>query len=83
MLRNDATNDQRWRNTLTKRMSKTLAAEIAIRTLEVINPTNRPIALSSALRKHGFDPTVAAQPTHPIGRSELVAWLLSTYAPND
>jgi hypothetical protein len=64
-------------------MSKTLAAEIASRTLEVISPMNRAIALSSALRRHGFDPTIAEQPTQLTERPELVAWLLSTYAPRD
>lgn len=66
---------------MTKRMSKTLAAEIAGRTLEVINPSNRAMALSATLRRHGFDPSIAQLP-HPVPeRDALVAWLLSTYAP--
>lgn len=62
-------------------MSKTLATEIASRTLEVINPANRAVALSATLRRHGFDPNQAGMPANPTDRSELVAWLLATYAP--
>lgn len=62
-------------------MSKTLAAEIASRTLAVINPANRAVALGAALRRHGFDPNRAELPASPTDRSELVAWLLATYAP--
>lgn len=64
-------------------MSKTLAAEIASRTLEVINPANRAVALSATLRRHGFDPNQAELPANPADRPELVAWLLATYAPRD
>jgi hypothetical protein len=62
-------------------MSKTLAADIAGRTLQVVNPMNRSIALSAALRRHGFDPTVATAPAPLTGRTELVAWLLASFAP--
>lgn len=72
-----------WRQGLTKRMSKTLAAEIAGRTLEVINPANRAVALSATLRRHGFDPNSAEPPAQLVDRSELVAWLLATYAPRE
>lgn len=68
---------------MTKRMSKTLAAEIAGRTLEVINPQNRSLALSSALRRHGFDPSSGEQPGALVDRAALIAWLLSTYSPRD
>jgi hypothetical protein len=68
---------------VTKRLSKTLAAEIATRTLEVINPANRAVALAATLRRHGFDPNAAALPTSLIDRSELVTWLLATYAPRE
>ena len=63
-----------------KRMSKTLAAEITMRTLEVISPANRGVALAAALRRHGFDAGGAAKGA-PVGdREELVAWLLATFA---
>lgn len=68
---------------MTKRLSKTLAAEIATRTLEVINPANRAVALTATLRRHGFDPNAAALPASLIDRSELVTWLLATYAPRE
>jgi hypothetical protein len=74
---------EHWRYSLTRRMSKTLAAEIASRTLEVVNPMNRAMALSAALRRHGFDPAAAELPTQLADGSELVAWLISTYAPRD
>ena len=66
---------------MSKRMSKTLAAEIAMRTLEVINPANRSVALAATLRRHGFDPAIAELPASSTDRAELVAWLLATYAP--
>ncbi len=68
---------------MTKRLSKTLAAEIASRTLEVINPANRAVALAAALRRHGFDPNTAELPATPTDRADLVAWLLATYAPRE
>ena len=64
---------------MTKRMSKTLAAEIADRTLTVVNPQNRLIALTAALGRHGF-----ARPGNEpqlVDRSKMIAWLLETYAP--
>ena len=65
---------------MAKRMSKTLATEIAERTLAVVNPQNRGIALDAALRRHGFTPSAAAPPNALLERSGLVGWLLSTYA---
>lgn len=67
---------------MSKRMSKTLAAEIATRTLEVVNPANRAVALAATLRRHGFDPNAAQLPMNPGDRAELLAWLLATYAPH-
>ncbi len=68
---------------MNKRMSKTLAAEIASRTLEVINPANRTVALGATLRRHGFDPNAAELPAGPTDRAELLTWLLTTYAPRE
>ena len=68
---------------MSKRLSKTLAAEIASRTLEVINPANRSVALAATLRRHGFAPTLAQLPASPTDRAELIAWLLATYAPRE
>lgn len=68
---------------MNKRMSKTLAAEIASRTLEVINPANRAVALAATLRRHGFDPNAAEPPANPTDRAELLTWLIATYAPRE
>ncbi|MDB5536058.1 MAG: hypothetical protein JWP26_273 [Devosia sp.] len=65
---------------MAKRMSKTLAIEIADRTLAVVNPQNRAIALDAALRRHGFTPSAAAPPSELLERSGLAGWLLATYA---
>ena len=62
------------------RISKTLAIEIAGRTLNVVNPANRALALNAALRRHGFEPA-AKPPPELVDRSAIVAWLLKTYAP--
>ena len=68
---------------MSKRMSKTLAAEIADRTLAVLNPGNRLLALDAALPRHGF-PGAAAPPEEALTeRSALVGWLQSTYASRD
>jgi hypothetical protein len=65
---------------MAKRMSKTLAAEIADRTLTVVNPQNRALALNAALQRHGFAGSNAAQAEHLADRVKLIAWLLATYA---
>lgn len=68
---------------MSKRMSKTLAAEIADRTLAVVNPQNRILALGAALQRHGF-PGAAAPPDATFtNRAALIAWLQATYAGAD
>ncbi len=68
---------------MSKRMSKTLAAEIADRTLAVLNPANRVLALGAALQRHGF-PGAAAPPDGTLAdRKALIAWLQVTYASRD
>lgn len=63
-------------------MSKTMAGEIADRTLEVVNPANRAMALNAALRRHGFaGASVPAE--HLLERGALIGWLLATYSPRD
>jgi hypothetical protein len=60
-------------------MSKTLAAELADRTLAVVNPQNRAIALEAALKRHGF--AVSPPPDSALlERNALIAWLLSVYS---
>jgi hypothetical protein len=60
-------------------MSKTLAAEIAERTMQVVNPQNRALALSATLRRHGFA-SPDQLPGSILDKSELQAWLQATYA---
>ena len=62
-------------------MSKTLAAEIADRTMAVVNPNNRGLALDAALRRHGFPLSAGEPPKQLIDRAELLSWLRQTYAP--
>lgn len=65
---------------MAKRMSKTLAAEIAERTLAVVNPQNRPLTLNAALQRHGFGIVATARPEQLGDRAAIVSWLLATYA---
>lgn len=68
---------------MSKRMSKTLAAEIADRTLAVLNPNNRLLALGAALQRHGFPGAAAPSDATFSDRAALVAWLQATYATRD
>lgn len=64
---------------MSKKMSKTLAGELAERTLGVVNPANRAIALRAALQRHGF----AAQEPDTVAmgdRKALASWLMAAYA---
>ncbi len=63
-----------------KRMSKSMAAEIADRTLQVTNPQNRGIALGAALQRHGFVPQGLGAVAELAERQALIAWLLARYA---
>lgn len=67
---------------LTKPMSKTLATEIADRTLAVVNPQNRPLALNAALQRHAIRPVSTPPADQLLDRTAIVAWLLATYAPS-
>ena len=75
----DAIASMKGTSMLAKTLSRTLAAEIAERTLRVVNPTNRPLALNEALRRHGFATTNAKPDELPRERAALVAWLLERY----
>ena len=63
---------------MAKRMSKTLAKEMAERTLTVVNPANRALALRAALTRHGF---AGREPDQAVlnEREALVQWLLASY----
>lgn len=68
---------------MTKRMSKTLAAELAERTMKIENPKNRALALNEMLRKHGFGPLKYSHGLLPGERTAIAAWLLGIYAANE
>ena len=65
---------------MSKRMSKTLAAEIADRVLAVVSPANRPLALNAALNRHGFAGLSLVPSELPQERAALVAWLQAQFA---
>lgn len=67
---------------MARRMSKTLAAEIADRTMTVVNPANRGLTLNAALQRHGF--AIAATPPADrlADRAAIISWLLEAYAPD-
>ena len=64
---------------MAKRMSKTLATELADRAMAVVNPANRGLTLSAALQRHGFA-AGAAPADRMTDRAAIVAWLIETYA---
>ena len=65
-----------------KRMSKTLAGELADRAMTVVNPANRGLTLVAALQRHGF--SVAVPPAARLAdRATIVAWLTETYPKPD
>lgn len=68
---------------MAKRMSKTLATELADRTMGVVNPQNREMALRAGLARHSFAVADVAFPAALLERSALIAWLLDTFAPRD
>ena len=65
---------------MSKVMSRTMAAEIAERTMAVVNPANRAMALRAALQRHGF---AGGEPEAAVltERKALISWLLATYSP--
>lgn len=64
---------------MAKRMSRTLATEIAERTMTVVNPSNRGLTLSSALQRHGFTIVATAPVDRLTDRAGIIAWLIETY----
>ncbi|HEY5225405.1 MAG TPA: hypothetical protein VIJ06_01310 [Methylovirgula sp.] len=62
-----------------KSMSRTLAIEIATKTMTVINPANRGLRVLDLLEKHGF--RRVAEPDLEIvsDRERLVAWLRDAF----
>jgi hypothetical protein len=62
-----------------KPMSRTLAIEIATKTMTVINPANRGLRVIDLLEKHGF--RGAEEPNLDIvsDQARLVVWLRETF----
>ncbi|WP_162783646.1 hypothetical protein [Devosia naphthalenivorans] len=65
---------------MSKVMSRTMAGEIAERTMAVVNPANRAMALRAALQRHGF---AGGEPEAAVlaERKALIGWLLASYSP--
>jgi hypothetical protein len=62
-----------------KLMSRTLAIEIATKTMSIINPANRGLRMADLLEKHGF--RRVAEPDLEIlsDQTRLVSWLRETF----
>lgn len=64
---------------MSKRMSKTLAAELAERTLAIVNPSNRVITLNESLKKRGFEPVRIVAAELPTYKAALALWLMGRF----
>lgn len=64
---------------MSKRMSKTLAAELAERTLAIVNPSNRVISLNESLKRRGYQPVRIVADELPKEKAALAAWLMARY----
>ena len=62
-----------------KQMSRTLAVEIATKTMTVINPANRGLRMADLLEKHGFHRVPEPELDILSDQARLVAWLRETY----
>lgn len=63
----------------TKPMSRTLAVEIATKTIAIVNPANRGLRMADLLEKHGF-PRVQEPELDILGdQTRLVSWLRETF----
>ncbi len=62
-----------------KMMSRTLAVEIATKTMTVINPANRGLRMADLLEKHGFRRVAEPELDILSDQTRLVNWLRETY----
>jgi hypothetical protein len=62
-----------------KQMSRTLAIEIATKTMTVINPANRGLRVIALLEKHGFKRVPEPDIDVVSDQTRLVAWLRETF----
>jgi len=60
-------------------MSRTLAIEIATKTMTVINPANRGLRVADLLEKHGFQHVAEPELDILSDQARLVSWLRETY----
>jgi len=60
-------------------MSRTLAAEIAAKTMTVINPANRGLRMADLLEKHGFQRVQEPGLDILSDQARLASWLRETY----
>ena len=62
-----------------KPMSRTLAVEIATKTIAVVNPANRGLRMADLLERHGFRPVREPELNILSDQARLVSWLRETY----
>ncbi len=62
-----------------KPMSRTMAVEIATKTMTVINPANRGLRMADLLEKHGFRPVQEPGIDILSDQARLVNWLRETF----
>jgi prolyl-tRNA editing enzyme YbaK/EbsC (Cys-tRNA(Pro) deacylase) len=60
-------------------MSRTLAVEIATKTIAVVNPANRRLPMAHLLEKHGFRRVLEPELDILSDQSRLVSWLRETF----
>jgi len=62
-----------------KPMSRTLAVEIATKTMAVTNPANRGLRMADLLEKHGFRRVEEPELGILTDQARLVSWLRETF----
>ncbi len=62
-----------------KPMSRTLAVEIATKTIAVVNPANRGLRIADLLEKHGFRRVREPELDILSDQARLVSWLRETF----
>ncbi len=62
-----------------KPMSRTLAVEIATKTIAVVNPANRGLRIADLLEKHGFPRVREPELDILSDQARLVSWLRETF----
>ena len=60
-------------------MSRTLAVEIATKTIAVVNPANRGLRMVDLLEKHGFRRVQEPELDILSDQARLVSWLRKTF----